>query len=142
MSAIIFLLLGFLPPLAAGPLAGIVFMKFLKREKVWQQILFWVVLVGLDLLIMVWVASAAGRWSSISSLSAFFGTPLASILTVYGMRKALRALETSGSIDAHRRRWFTLGTVLIPALQLASFTALLIFAPILCKAGLIFCRKL
>jgi hypothetical protein len=142
MSAIVCLLLGCLPPLVAGPLAGIAFIVTLKRRKMWYQIPFWALLVLLNLLIMFWVASSADIWSSIASLSAFFVTPVASVITVLVMRKTWRRLEVSNGVDVAATRWFTIGLVLIPALQIGFFAALLIYGPWLCNAGLVICPDL
>jgi uncharacterized membrane protein len=142
MSAILYLLLGCIPPLAAGPFAGIAFVEIIKRRKPWYLLPFWVVLALLNLLIMLWVASSAGAWLPISSLSAFFITPVASILTVFVMRKAWRRLESANGVSAADKHWFTLGCVLIPALQIGMFVALLIYSPWLCKVGLVVCKDL
>jgi hypothetical protein len=91
---------------------------------------------------MYWVASSAGLWLSIASLSAFFITPVASIITVFMMRTAWHRLEVANRVDMAIKRWFTLGFVLIPALQIGLFAALLIYAPWLCKAGLVICPDL
>ncbi len=140
MSALVYLLLGCIAPLAAGPLAGIVFMDILKRRKPWYQIPFWALLVLLNLLVMYWVISSSGVWLSISSFSAFFATPVAAILTVPVMRIAWRRLETNGLIAPVHKDWLPFGLVLIPVLQIGTFVALLIFAPLMCKAGLLVCR--
>ena len=142
MLAIIYLLVGCIPPLAAGPMAGIVFINILKRRKRWYQIPFWVFLVVLNLLVMYWVASSSGMWFPIASFSAFFITPGASIVTVLVMRKAWRRLEAAGGIETIDKRWYTAGLVLIPALQVGMFVALLIYGPLLCKAGLVACSDL
>jgi len=141
MSALVYLLLGCIPPLAAGPLAGMVFIDILKRKKPWYQVPFWALLVFLNLLVMYWVISSSGALS-ISSFSAFFATPVAAILTVPVMRKAWRRLEASGSIEAVHKGRLPFGLVLIPALQIGMFVALLVFAPLMCKAGLLVCWDL
>ena len=141
MLAIAFLILGFIPPLAAGPLAGLAFINILKRGKGWYQVPFWILLVVVNLLIMFWVVISSGAWLSISSFSACFFTPAASIATVLVMRIAWRSLEATGGIDVARKRWFTVGLVLIPTLQIVMFVALLIFAPLLCKVGLVVCQS-
>jgi hypothetical protein len=140
MSAMVYLLLGCLPPLVAGPLAGIAFIEILKRRKMWYQVLFWALLILLNLLIMFWVASSTGAWLSIASLSAFFVTPIAAILTVFVMHNAWRRLEIKHEVKVSYKRWFTFGLVLIPALQIGLFAALLISGPWMCKAGLVICR--
>jgi hypothetical protein len=142
MAAMIYLLLGFIPPLAAGPLAGIAFIEILKRRKPWYQILFWALLLVLNLLVMFWVATSQGTWLPIASLSAFFATPIASILTVFVMRHAWHRLEATHGVDVTRKRWFSLGCFLIPALQIGMFAAFIIYAPWLCKVGLMICGDL
>jgi len=139
MVAMIYLLLGFVPPLVAGPLAGIAFIEILKRRKLWYQIPFWALLVLLNLMVMYWVASSSGGWLPVSSLSTFFVTPVASMLV---MRNSWRRLEVTNGVDAARKRWFILGFVLIPALQIVMFVALLIYGPLLCKVGLVICLDL
>jgi hypothetical protein len=142
MLAIVYLLVGFLPPLVAGPLAGMAFINILKRRKGWYQIPFWALLVVLNLLIMFWVVISSGEWFSVSSFSAFFATPAASIITVLVMRNAWRKLEAAGELGAVSKRWFTAGLVLIPGLQVGMFVALLIYGPLLCKVGLVVCQDL
>ena len=141
MVGILYLLLGCIPPLAAGPLAGLAFINILKRGKGWYQVPFWILLALVNLLVMFWIASSTDAWLSISSFSACFFTPVAAIASVLVMRIAWRRLEAAGKIAATRKGWFSTGLVLIPALQVASFVALLLFAPMLCKTGLVVCPK-
>jgi hypothetical protein len=142
MAAMFYLLLGFIPPLVAGPLAGVAYIEILKRREPGYQIPFWALLFGLNLLVMVWVAGSSGTWLPISSLTAFIGTPVASILTVFVMRHFWRRLEATHGVDGGRTRWYNLGRVLIPALQLGVFAAFIICAPWLCKVGLVMCKDL
>jgi glucose-6-phosphate-specific signal transduction histidine kinase len=139
MLAMIYLLLGVIPALAAGPLAGLVYISLLKRKDLRYQILFWASLVALNLLLMYWVATSSGKWTSISSVSAFFSTPVASIITVFVMRRAWRKLEPQGTTDAALNRGFMIGCVLIPALQTGIFLALIFFGPHFCKMGWLVC---
>jgi hypothetical protein len=139
MSAMLILLLGVLPPLAAGPLAGLAFIEILKRGKPWYQIPFWALLILLNLLIMLWIGGSSGTWLPIASLSAFFATPVTSILTVFAMRKAWTRLETLKGADGRRKRWLPVGMILIPLLQSGMFVLLLIFGPRLCKIGFFLC---
>jgi hypothetical protein len=141
MIGIVYLLVGCIPPLSAGPLAGLAFIEFLKRGKGRFQGPFWTLLVLVNLLIMFWIASSTNAWLSISSLSACFFTPVAALASVLVIRIAWRRLEASGKIDAAHRRWLPIGLVLIPVLQIMSFVALLLFAPMLCKVGLVVCRN-
>jgi hypothetical protein len=141
MVAIVYLILGIIPPLVAGPLAGLIFINILKRGKGWYQIPFWVLLVAVNLLVMLWVVSSSGTWFPIASMSACFFTPVACILTALVMRKAWRRLEAAGEAIPAHRRWFTIAYVLIPALQIMIFAALIILAPWLCKVGLVACQK-
>jgi hypothetical protein len=140
MLAIVYLILGLIPPLVVGPLAGLAYIYMLKREENRYQIPFWVILVVVNLLVMFWVINSSGTWLPISSSSACFFTPVMPILTVLVMRIAWRRFNTNGEIDADRKRLVTIGFVLIPALQFAIFVTLIIFAPGLCKAGLVVCQ--
>ena len=142
MWAILCLLFGFIPALIAGPLAGLTFINILKRGKGWYQIPFWLTLVVVNLLVMYWVIGSSGKVFSVASFSAFLLTPVASILTVLVMSKAWRKLEVTGGVDGTGKRWFRLGFVLIPALQVVMFVALIYFGPLLCKVGLVVCRGL
>jgi hypothetical protein len=139
MLAIVYLLLGFVPPLIAGPLAGLAFVGILKRGKGWYLIPFWVLLVILNMLVVYWIASPSDEWFPISSFSACFFTPVASIVSLLLIRQAWRRLGAAGEMEAARKRWFTIGFVLIPALQTGMLVALLLFAPQLCKVGLLVC---
>ena len=142
MQAIVYLILGFIPPLMAGPFAGIVLINILKRRKRWYQIPFWVLLVGLNLLVMYWVASSSGEWDPISSLSTFIFTPVASILTIPVMRSAWSKPDLPNGVASVGKRGYTIGLVLIPALQIGLFAALILFGPQLCKVDLVVCRGL
>jgi hypothetical protein len=142
MIAIIYLIIGFFPPLAAGPLAGLVFINIIRRGKGWHQVPFWTLLFVLNLLVALWAISSPGEWLSISSLSAFFFTPAAAIATVLVMRIAWRKNEVKSGLELARNRWFTVGQVLIPFLQVGVFVALLILAPLLCKTGLVVCQNI
>jgi hypothetical protein len=139
MLGIFYLLLGCIPPLAAGPLAGLAFIEILRRGKGWYQVPFWVILFLVNLLVMFWIVRSTDAWLSIASFSACFTTPVAAITTVLVMRMAWRRLETSGKISAIHKGRFILGLVLIPALQIAAFVALLLFGPLLCTVGLVAC---
>ena len=75
MLGIVYLLLGCIPPLAAGPLAGLAFINILKGGKGWYRVPFWMVLVLVNGLVMFWVASSTDAWLSISSFSACFFYP-------------------------------------------------------------------
>lgn len=141
MLGIVYLLLGCVPPLAAGPLAGLAYINILRRGKDWYQVPFWISLVLVNLLVMVWIASSSDAWLSISSFSACFFTPPAAIASVLVMRMAWRRLEASGKLDESTRRWFPIGLVLIPALQIVMFAVLLLFGPTACKTGLMVCRN-
>jgi hypothetical protein len=139
MVGILYLLLGCIPPLAAGPLAGLAFINILKRGKGWYQVPFWLALVLVNFLIVFWIATSTQPWLSISSFSACFFTPLAAIASVLVIRIAWRRLDAHAEVDPARQRWLPIGLVLIPALQVVSFVALLLFAPMLCKTGLMVC---
>jgi hypothetical protein len=140
MLAIIYLILGFLPPLAAGPLAGLVYITILKRGKGWQQVLFWVLLAALDFLVVFFVIQAPGRWLPVASLPAFFFTPVAAILTVFVMRRAWRKTGAGEDASPSLKRRFIAGLVYIPALQLGSFLALIRYVPWLCQVGWMACN--
>jgi hypothetical protein len=142
MQAMIFLVLGIVPPVVAGPLAGWVYLEILKHGKGWYLIPFWVLLAVLNLLIIYWVVSPSGVWLSISSLAAFFATPFAAIITVLLMRRVWKKLAAAAGTAAPRRRWYLIGLVLIPLLQIGMFVALLFAGPQLCKAGLVVCKGL
>jgi hypothetical protein len=142
MSAIIQLILGLIPPVIAGPLAGLAFISILKRGRIWHQIAFWVSLVAADLLVMFWVVSSSGAWFPVSSISACFFTPAAPILTIIVMRRAWRRLEVTGGISVTDKRWYRIGSILIPGLQIGMFVALILFGPLLCKVGLVVCQDL
>jgi hypothetical protein len=139
MVGILYLLLGCIPPLAAGPLAGLAFISILKRGKGWYQIPFWLALILVNFLTMFWIATSTLPWLSISSFSACFFTPVAAIASVLVIRIGWRRLNTRAEIDPARHRWLPIGMVLIPELQIVSFVALLLFAPMLCKTGLMAC---
>jgi hypothetical protein len=140
LLAIVYLLLGFIPPLIVGPLAGFTFITILKRGKGWYQIPFWALLVVVNLLVMFWVVSSSGVWVSISSFSAWFFTPVAPFLTLLVMRRIWRRSEVTNGVDVAARRRFNVGFVLIPVLQIVMFVALILFGPLLCKIGLVVCQ--
>jgi len=61
-------------------------------------------------------------------LLGMFFTPVAAIAGVLVIRIAWRRLTARGEIDPAHQHWLPIGLVLIPALQIASFVALLLFA--------------
>ena len=75
MVGVAFLILGCIPPLAAGPLAGLAFIDILRRGKGWYLAPFWVALLLVNLLVMFWIASSTDAWLSISSFTACFFYP-------------------------------------------------------------------
>jgi hypothetical protein len=140
MLGLIFLLLGLIPALVAGPLAGLIFINILRRSKYWMQIPFWGILIILDVLFMVWSITSRGTWLPISSVSAFFFTPATAVVTFFVMRYSWRRLDINLTQERMRKRRFTSGIIGIPALQIGMFAALIIFTPGLCKIGLVICQ--
>lgn len=140
MLLIAYMLIGFIPPLIAGPLAGLVFVDILKRGEKWLQIPFWILLIAVNLAIVYWIASESDEWFPILSFSACLFTPAASIVTLLLMRHAWRRLETAGRVAPTLRGWYVVGIVLIPILQLGMLAALWLLGPSLCKLGWMVCQ--
>ncbi len=129
MLALVYLILGIIPPLAAGPLAGVIFINILKRGKPWLQIPFWASLILINTLIMFWVITSAGRWLPISSVSAFVFTPIAAVATIPLMLRVKRWAIDSGGVESLPKGWLRTGMLGIPGLQLLSFAALILARP-------------
>jgi hypothetical protein len=142
MAAIIYFILGCLAPLAAGPLAGLIFINILKRRNIWLQIPFWIGLLVYNLLIMLWVLTSGGKWLPISSLSAFIFTPIAAILTIPVMRFGKHRLEAVLGTGNIPKNWFRSGIAGIPVVQMLIFCGGILLAPWFCKIGLLICQTL
>jgi hypothetical protein len=133
------LLLGFIPPLVTGPLAGLVFARLLQRGKGWHHVLFWALLVVLNLLAIFWLASTSNEWFSVSSLATCLFTPAAGVLTLLVMRIAWLRMIAAGQLDTSRRGHFVAGALLISGLQVGMLIVFAILAPMLCGMGLYTC---
>lgn len=140
MAAIIYFILGILAPLVAGPLAGLVFINILKRRKFWLQVPFWICLVIYNLLVMLWVLTSAGKWLPIASVSAFLFSPIAAIATIPAMRYGKQRAETAQNAGSLPKNWFISGIVGIPVVQMLIFAGGILYAPWLCKVGLVICQ--
>lgn len=141
MLAIVYLVIGLIPPLVAGPMAGIIFINMLKRGKYWLLIPFWLALIIVNLLGMFWVVSSPGIWLPITSVTTFLFTPISVVITILLMRKSWRRRVDDTKISPIRTRWFISGMLGIPALQTLMFVALFIYAPWICKVGLVICQS-
>jgi hypothetical protein len=137
---ILSLLLAFILPILAGPTAGLVFVRLLKRGKGWHQIPFWGLLVVLNLLVAYWMVVTSNEWIPVAGMAACLFTPVAAILTLLAMGFAWRRLQAAGGTDPARKSWFTVGLVLIPALQMGLLAALVVVGPALCTWAHVVCK--
>jgi hypothetical protein len=139
MLATFYLIIGALIPLAVGYLAARLYIKLLQRGTAWQHLAFWLALLLFNLLLMFWAVTSAGKWTPIASMSVFFLTPVAALVSILVMRREWGKLDASFTSDLWHRRLYFLGLVLIPALQLLPFLFLIFFGSWLCTWGLITC---
>jgi hypothetical protein len=140
LLAIVYLLLGFVPPLITGPLAGLAFVSIVRRGKAWHQIPFWVFVTAANLLIAYWIATA-DEWLPGPTFSTCLFSPFASTLALILVLRARRGLRKATPMDGPRERWLLAGSLLIPILQLAPLIVLWGIGPALCQLGLVACQQ-
>jgi hypothetical protein len=139
MLATFYLIIRGLIPLTAGFLAARLYIRLLQCGTAWPHLAFWPALLLFNLLLMFWAVTSTGKWTSIASMSVFFLTPIAALVSILVLRREWGKLDASFTSDLWHRRLYFLGLVLIPALQLIPFLVLIFFAPRLCTWGVILC---
>ena len=70
-----------------------------------------------------------GDFRAVYSILACVMTPIFAVGTALGVRLSSRRFYQAVGDDSSRRRWFAIGTVVIPLLQLGIVLALALLAP-------------
>lgn len=130
--------LALLPPLITGPAAAVIYVVALKKKRPHTLRLFWTLLLVLDVAATVVMTLTLGDFIGPGAL-ACVQMPLtafvAALILIVSRRRLLGA-ELQGS---DLRRWYLLGVVFIPVLQLAMMLALALLGPLFCELGLRSC---
>jgi hypothetical protein len=139
MLATFYLIIGGLIPLAVGYLAARLYIRLLQRGIAWQHLAFWPSLLLFNIMLMFWVVASTGKWTPIASMSVFFLTPVAALVSILVLRREWGKLDASFKSGLWHRRLYLFGLVLIPAFQLLPFLFLIFFGSWLCTWGVIIC---
>jgi hypothetical protein len=130
--------LALLPPLLTGPAAAIVYVIALKKKRTRTLLLFWALLLTLDAAATVIMTLALGDFigpGDLACLQMPLTALVAGLILIYSRRRLLgEALQ-----EPDLRRWYLLGAVLIPFLQLAMMLAVVTLGPLFCELGLRSC---
>ncbi len=130
--------LALLPPLLTGPAAAVAYVVALRKGRPLPLLLFWALLLILDAAAVVVMTLSLGDLIGPGVLACVV-MPLTALVTALILVISRRRLLGQEIQSGGPRRWYLLGLVLIPSLQVAMmlFTALL--GPLFCDLGLRSC---
>ncbi len=130
--------LALLPPLITGPAAAVIYVIALRKKRLPVLLSFWACLLALDAAATLVMTLTAGGFVGPGTL-ACVQMPLtafvAAVILIVSRRRTLAAELRDGAL----RRWYLLGVVLIPVLQLAMMLAAATLGPLFCELGLRSC---
>jgi hypothetical protein len=129
ISTISFFVTAFLYPVISGPVAALVLVMVLKQKEQWPRVLFWPVLIAVHVGGFFLMVRTLGDFVFGPGFLACLITPIFAVGTALGLRLSSRRFYQAVSDDLDRRRWFVMGTVLIPLLQLGTVVILTLLAP-------------
>jgi hypothetical protein len=130
--------LALLPPLLTGPAAAVVYVVALRKERPRTLLLFWALLLILDAAAVVIMALSLGDVVGPGVL-ACLQMPLTAFVAALILIVSRRRILGAALQEPDLRRWYLLGVVLIPSLQLAMMLALALLGPLFCELGLRSC---
>ena len=119
----------FLYPVVSGPVAALVLVMVLKRRERWPGLLFFPLLVVAHIAGYLSMVHTLGDYRAVSGVLACVTTPILAVGTALGLRLAARRFYQAVGNDPSRRRWFVIGTFLIPLLQVGTVGTLALLAP-------------
>ena len=129
ISTITSLVMVFLYPVISGPIAAFIYVKTLKLKEYWLRYLFWPVLLAVHV---------AGYFLMLHTLGDFFFgpgflacliTPIIAVGTALVLRLFSRRFYQEVDDDPGKKRWYLMGTFLIPLMQLGTVFILILLAP-------------
>jgi hypothetical protein len=139
LSTLSFYTLIFLYPLITGPLAALVFLQVVQRNKARQVLLFWPGLLIVNVVGFVFLITISGEELIDPTFFSCLVTPIFAVLSALMLRIRGRSMAHELADNPHYYRWLTLGTFLIPLLQIVTMGSFVLFAPYLCEIGLRSC---
>jgi hypothetical protein len=132
---ITFMITALLPPIISGPGAAALFVAAIKSKRRWSLPLFWVALPALDIAMIVWVALSRGGLFGPDLLACAL-TPVIALVTMLALMLARKRVYRRLGEDKGRRRWYGVGVVAIPSIQMALMALFLLLGPYLCELGI------
>jgi hypothetical protein len=116
-------------PVVSGPVAARVLVVILKREGRGLRLFFWPALIAVHVAGYFFMLHTLGDVIFGPGFLACLITPIFAVGTALGLRLSSRRFYRAIGDDASRRRWFVIGTVLIPLMQLVTIGVLILLAP-------------
>ena len=126
-----------IPPLISGPGAAVLFVAAIKSKRRWVLPLFWVALLALDFATTAWVALSRDFLGP--SDFACMLTPVLAVVTLLALGLARKRVDRHLGEDEGRRKWYEVGMVVIPSLQITMMQLMLMLETVLCELGIITC---
>ena len=115
-------------PIVSGPIAAYAFGMALKREDLKLFLAFWPLLLAVHLAgFFLVIGNPGGLFTQ--GFASCLVTPVFAAGTALGLRIASRRLSGGVWEDPTRRAWFSIGTFLIPLMQVATVALAILFAP-------------
>ena len=138
--SIVYMIQALLPPIVSGPGAAALLVAAIKSERRWALPLFWVALPVLDFAMIVWVAFSRMGLFGPECISCAV-TPLIALVTLLALMLARKRVYRHLGEDDGRRRWYGVGVVAIPTIQMALMGLFLLLGPYLCELGIGSCPE-
>jgi hypothetical protein len=129
ISIISFFAAVFLYPIVSGPGAAFALVMILRREEQGLKLLFWPVLIAVHIAGYFFMLHTLGDFFFGPGFLACLITPIFAVSTALGLRLSSHRFHQAVGDDPSRRRWFVIGTVLIPLMQLGTVMVLMLLAP-------------
>jgi hypothetical protein len=119
----------FLYPIISGPVAALILVMALRRKERWLGLLFFPMLIVAHAAGYLLMVNTLGDFRAMTGMLACLTTPIFAVGTALGLRLSSRRFYQAVGDDPCRRRWFVVGTILIPFLQLGTVLTLALLAP-------------
>ena len=139
-NVFLFIVAAILPPVVSGPVAATVFVAILKEDTGRRLLLFWLMLIAWDVATFFFIANTTGDFIG-PGFVACLATPIAVAFALIIRRSSSHRFYQAIGDDKVRQRWFLVGTLLIPFLQIVTVILLVLLRPALCEMGIISCEK-
>jgi hypothetical protein len=118
LSGILTYALLFLPPLISGPIPAAAFITIIKTKHRWPLLLFWVLVLIVDLIAIATMACSFGHAFFGPGFFALLLTPIAAIISLAILLSSAKAVRQTLDGNKQRQIWHIVGIVVIPSLQL------------------------